>query len=356
MQNELIFFDDDNAPSEEARRWMVDPTNPGSPFSKFIGNEQAVRRLAIAAYSALGKPNHVCSDQNFALLGPASAGKTMLTKLFSSLLGLPFLEVSPGSVADLKSLLHKISETLNAFGDGHLALVPEDKNITIPPMVVFIDEVHALKDSVIQGLLKATEKSDGVMDTGEWIVDCKNVCWIIATTDRGLLFDAFDTRFTRLDLELYTAEQVTQMVQIQNPDWNDQVCKLVALYGGRLPREVKAFAKEMRLAQEMSKADWISVAHQVARDQNIDEFGMTNKRLLVLKALSKGPVATKRLPAAVGVKIEELDKFILPALLSRTADQPPMITIQTKGYMLTDAGLAELEKRSIKHGGRMVTM
>ena len=89
-----------DVPSPEARRWISDPRNPRCPLCRFIGNDRARERLSRAAYAAWSHPNHCCSDQSFALLGPTSAGKTTLARLFGETVMLPFIEIQPKSVRD----------------------------------------------------------------------------------------------------------------------------------------------------------------------------------------------------------------------------------------------------------------
>lgn len=352
-QRQLIFFRD-VPPSPEVRKAMVDPQNPTCPFNRFVGNPRAVQRLGRALFAALGRRNHSASDQSFALLGPASTGKTTLVKLFAEILRLPLVEVGPKSIKSGNDLLAKVSEVLDATavpGGGSLSLVEmnvegQGSMLVIPPVVIFIDEVHALNDAVVQALLKATEAKDRMLDTGKILVDCQHVCWVIATTDRGRLFDAFDTRFTKIFLELYTAAEIAQIVGKVNPDWNHHVCEQVAKYVGHVPREALAFAVDMRLEREMHpELSWEEVARRVAEDNGIDEFGMSGQRVLILKSLADGAISKQRLAAVAGCKLEELEKFIMPPLMSRTADQAPMVQVSSKGYEITDAGRAQLTLR-----------
>ena len=49
---------------------------------------------------------------------------------------------------------------------------------------------------------------------------------------------------------------------------------------------------------------------------------------------------------------DELRKYIMPPLLARTPDQKiPLVTVTSKGYTITGAGLAELDKRGICNRG-----
>lgn len=363
-QLEKQFFNPETYPIHVFdRAWWVSSDNPECSFSRFIGNTKAVKRLSRAAYAAMGRPNHVCNDQSFALLGPSSSGKTTLARLFAELLRLPFVEIAPKSINSVDDILFEIARVCESTfvdtpdGRFSLELVPEqppegpdyvDNYFFLPPMVVFLDEAHALPDKIVQGLLKATEHNDAILNTTQWRVDCRNVCWIIATTDMGQLFDAFVNRFTKIHLDLYSKAEIAKIVKLSNPDWEDSICNLVAYYCGTVPREALDFAREMRLEAEMRPAEWAEIAKQVAEDSDIDLFGMTYQRLNVLIALNQGPVSRGNLGEFAQCKEEELVRYVMPPLMVVTEDYPePLVRTSSKGYVLTNAGMAELKKRNI---------
>lgn len=348
MQKELIF----DAIDLETRRWMVSPENKDFELNKFIGNNEAVRRLSRAVFSALGKEDRCCADYSFALCGPASTGKTYLAKLFAESLQIPFVSIEPQSIKRTHDIFLEIEKTCAAFNEEISLVEYQGNRYFLPPMIVFIDEVHNLKNSVVQGLLKATEPNDRVMMTEEgYEVYTKKVCWMIATTDRGDLFDAFDTRFQKVNLRLYSRKEMAKIIKMNNSDWDDDVCLLVAKYNSIVPREALAFARDMRVEKEMCGGNWEDVASTVAQDHGIDEFGMTLARVEVLRALGQSPVSSAQLPFVVHVKEEELKKFIMPPLMSRTPDQEPLVTVSSRGYTITKAGLKELDKRGISNRG-----
>lgn len=348
MQKEITFDPIDL----ETRRKLVDANNPDFELNKFIGNKEAVRRLSRAVFSALGKVDRCCADYSFALCGPASTGKTYLAKLFAKSLDIPFVNIEPQSIKKTHDIFLEIEKTCAEF-DEQISLVEYGGNqYFLPPMIVFIDEVHNLKKSVVQGLLKATEPNDRTMITEEGYEICtKKVCWMIATTDRGDLFDAFDTRFQKVNLRLYSRKEMAQIIKMNNPDWSDDVCLLVAKYNSIVPREALAFARDMRVEKEMCGGDWDDVAAVVAQDHGIDKYGMTNSRVEILRALGQSPVSSSQLPFVVHVKEEELRKFIMPPLMSRTPDQEPLVTVSSRGYTITKSGLNELDKRNIPNRG-----
>src|SRR5947209_6955041 len=83
-----------DAPTEKERRKAVDfVNNPNCPLSRHVGNDDARRVLAEAAFTALERGNHCCRELALFLSGPASAAKLELAELFAELVELPFVKV-----------------------------------------------------------------------------------------------------------------------------------------------------------------------------------------------------------------------------------------------------------------------
>ena len=345
MQTQIFFPAEKDAPSNEFKQILVNPKTKSNPFCKYIGNEVAVKRLCRAAYSALGNKYHLC-PQNFALIGPASTGKTSIANMFAKLLGLPFVSIDPLGISSVKDIWTQSKKVLED------SCINAGGKIILPPCVIFIDEVHALKKVVIEGLLKATEPNDKTMtlESGEQI-DTSNVTWLIATTDRGALGDAFDTRFDKIKLNLYTKKEIEKIVSLNFPEFDEETCKLVAKFAGRVPREVLAFARETKLEQKMTGSTWEQAAKSVAADREIDEYGMTFQRIEILKALGEGPIAKSRLASVAQCKEEELVKFVMPELMANISDRKALVNVASRGYVITQEGLNELDKRGLSHKG-----
>jgi len=352
QQNSLVFFGSNDpkgrtAPSIEWKRSRVDRSNNKAPFSKFIGNDKAIKKMQVAAFQALGHPNHMMRDIAFSIFGPASAGKTTLARLYADTVMLPFVEVSPKAVGSVDDLFNIINGVLIQSG---IPLIEEEvKRYRLPPCVLFIDEVHALTDSVVQGLLKATEFNDAIMacESGK-VLNTFNATWMIATTDEGKLFDAFRTRFNPVQLKYLSKAEVAKIIELAHPDLGVDVCALVAHYNPRVPRKALEFARLMKMYRGMEPdMSWEAIARQVASDEGIDEFGMNEVNLKVLKSLRNGPVARKRMATIAGRKDEEVERFIMPWLMSETDDQSSLVSISRRGYVLTDAGMEELRKRGL---------
>lgn len=357
MQEEAIFHRDvdvpgtsnlPESPTVEERRWKVDfINNPACPLYRFIGNDHARRKLAEAGFVALKRYNHCCRELAVFLSGPASVGKTTLMRLFAELLSIPFVEVQPRSIVTINDLFKAIR---SQFADQGLPIVPIHgaKKFRLPPCITLVDEVHGLSQKVVDALLKACEGKDCTLVTerGETI-DCRYVSWAIATTETGDLFDAFESRFDEVQLRYYTREELSRIVAINNPDMEPEVCALIAKFQ-RLPRKLLRFAQAMRNKREMHPTKtWEEIALEVARDNDIDEYGMGKKHLDVLKALKNKPVAKDRLPIMIGVKKAELERKVMPLLICSTGDQPALVEVGSEGYRLTDAGADELGKRGM---------
>ena len=347
VQEYRVFFGENDPwghvePTDEEKRKAV--SRKSGPFSKFIGNDKSVRKMQVAAYNALGRENHMMRELSFAIFGPSSAGKTTLARLYAEVVQLPFVEISPKSIKTVDDLFEEINRVLE---EENLYLTEMKENhYDLPPLVILIDEVHALSDSVVQGLLKATEYNDAVMVTESgYIVNTYNVTWMIATTDEGKLFEAFRTRFSPVNLTYLGKSDISKIVRLANPDLSQEVCDLVAHYNSRIPRKALEFTRYMRMVKDMRGGSWKEIAEQVARDEEIDQFGMHVVHLRILKALSQGPIAKSRIALVAGRKDEETEKFIMPWLLTETNDQPAYVNVSSKGYTITEAGLNELNRR-----------
>lgn len=359
-QTRLVFFCDpafpeteimpDLAPSQDELRAFFDSDDPKNPFSHLVGQETAKRKLKRVALDAFTKWDHNCSEYNFLVTGPSSVGKTSLVRKFAQVVRLPLVEISPRAIETMDDLFGMISEVLGTHKPP-LPLVPEGRTNTykLPPCIIFIDEAHALRKNVQNELLKAVEAKDRsfITDAGE-TVSTENVCWFFATTETGDLFGPLLNRFTEINLKPYTKAEIAKIVALNFPDFDEEMCKLVAFYEHRVPRRALAFATELRQELRHRRGDKLElVAKELAAENDIDEWGMHKKHLQILKLVAQKPVAKERLALNLHVAKEELERLIAPPLLMDTDECPALITVCQKGYAITSAGVQELVKRGI---------
>ena len=351
MQLEKKFFPHPSIINEEDKSYfknLVDPDNKASPFYGFVGNRKAISKLSIIAFDAIQKENHLCRDISLCITGPASSGKTSLVRRFAEVLEIPLVEISPRSITSLNDLVEQISislykENVPLVEDG------ESDSYSLPPCIIFIDEVHALRNNIVQGLLKATENSDSCLTTESGSrIDCYKACWIVATTDIGKVFDAFRSRFSTIELKYLTKKEVSCIIQHNFPELPLDVCDLVAHYNSKITRKAIEFTKYMKLHKQMNGLSWRETAETIAENEGIDEHGMHETHLAILKYLHRyKTVATKRLQYLLNKKTEEIEKYILPWLLADSEDQPSLIYVTPRGLKLTRQGRKELIKRNL---------
>jgi Holliday junction resolvasome RuvABC ATP-dependent DNA helicase subunit len=176
--------------------------------------------------------------------------------------------------------------------------------------------------------------------------------WQFATTDRGLLFDAFDTRFMKIELKPYTKKEIAQIVQIHNDDLPMDACERIASYYYLVTREALQAATRVKWERDMRGVSWTDAVEAVRIRDGIDQFGLSEKRLRVLKALGHGKKSIASLASAAGVKVEEMEKFILPPMMTFSNDFEPLVETGAGGRYITAAGLRELDRRGIPTAGR----
>jgi Holliday junction resolvasome RuvABC ATP-dependent DNA helicase subunit len=93
---------------------------------------------------------------------------------------------------------------------------------------------------------------------------------------------------------------------------------------------------------------WEDICREVAENEGIDEYGMSETAVKLLTSLyEQGTIPLKRLPYFLNKKVEEIESFVLPALVESTDEQPAMVMITPRGVKLTDEGCQELVKRNL---------
>ena len=323
--------------------------NPDSPQCDIVGNRDALTRLYRYAFAD--------GAVNLAFVGPAGVGKTTIARAFADAKDIPLVEIQPQMVASVNDVLAAIADNYETRGKELMETTTGSKLFVPAPCAVFFDEVHALRNNVIQGLLKAAEPSDRTMVTEKgFTVDCSNISWLIATTELGLLFQPFKSRFNLVRLKLYTKAEVTKIVNKRYPKWHSSVCEWIAYYSGRVPREALALAKDVELELDMQKKlaktpDMVEVIGRIAKENGIDSLGMRMDRLTALTMLGQGPASKARLCATLGINEEELIRDVMPPIMALTEESAPLVSTSSRGFVITDAGREELDERKIPHNG-----
>lgn len=351
-------------PTEDQIRMMLAQNNVSCPLNRIVvskKNEDPMHILRLSAFSAFGKVNHSVRGHNFGIYSAPGQGKTTVVKLWAETIGIPFVFVQSSALKSTWQLWQAIRAEFEKCG---YPLVPQtsEYHFGVPPCIVFFDEAHDLSPKLRRGgLLNPMEANDGWMVTSEegkrnaqmYHIDCHEICWVCASTDPGIIFqtEAFYDRFANhLIWHSASKAELVKIVKNSHPEIPDTACERVAFYR-KNPRKAKAFAEQVKVQRQMMGCSWDEAAKRIAQVNQIDEWGMGAKELLVLKALGQRPIAKQNLTAPAQCRKEELEKMILPDLLNEIDGRPPLVAITHKGCAITRAGLVELDLRGVPHKG-----
>lgn len=310
-------------------------------FAGFVGNEPAKRRLIPWVARALqSDPPRLA--ENIAFTGPASTGKTELSRRVAQALGLPFVSVAGSALASLDDLLNRMEQQARDDGlpmettgrEGGLPIVE------FPPVVVFIDEAHELRRGVQEQLLTLLEPSTRRAAGTRVVADVGSATFIIATTDWGDLIPTLQTRFQRVPLQAYSEEEVAEIVGRQFPQWEEGTCRRLAVAGRLVPRQALQRASEFANAIEVFAGQGVPETLEFYYQLwEINDVGLSRLDLDYLNLLDKssGPVGLSRLATRLGLGERELERNLEPFLLHLN-----LIEVSTQGRSLTQRGKAYL--------------
>ena len=112
--------------------------------------------------------------------------------------------------------------------------------------ILFFDEIHSMKPAVLEGLYKIIDK--GTFYDPELGIDLElpKVRFIFATNILNPLPEAFVNRCKFVELQDYSEEELTKIVQIANPDLELTAIPPIIRAAKGVPRTALSLAKSMR--------------------------------------------------------------------------------------------------------------
>lgn len=349
-------------PSKEELLARVNRNNPACPFYGRVGQDTVIEQLLAVLVEAWRNKYHIVKNGSALMFtGPASTGKTtFIEALFGKKgLDLPFVMTDAKNIKGTNVIFDLMQSTTeeNGFPMTPIGVNGGREIYKAPPMGFAIDELHGLSSSVMDALLKAFEANDKMLMTKDAIVDCRNVLWVGATTERGTILarhEPFDSRFEKVEFHSYTLEQVSRILKLAF-SWPDDVCRATAIRGGRIVREALAIgykAKRQLSLMELRSDEEIAMIEAIDRvgeQLGIDQWGMSQKQIDVLMALyrkyPKG-MTYGQLTKVINQGVDELKNAVLPALMLETDDNPAKVVWSGK-TTITETGIEELKKRSL---------
>jgi Holliday junction resolvasome RuvABC ATP-dependent DNA helicase subunit len=323
---------------QDRRRLLDRKQNPWSPFNNIIGNDNAVDALTDLCYEGFSNNQHEVKAK-IMLVGSASSGKTTIANAVAEVLSIVSVIIDGTQLKSNDQLAESILSEWAKQQSVLSATTYDDVSVyVLPSTLVFVDEIHALGESVQEGLLKATESNDGMLFGKKYVLDCRSVFWIGATTKPGKLEKAFKTRWRRIMVDTPTPEQTAQIIH-RKTKWDIGLCRKIVFYGGSIPREAMGFAESVRMCASRKGCALGDVILEVAKREGIDDFGMRVQRLNILKALKDGELLLRQLAFATQLDAEELVNDWIPPMMVAGWVQ------HDSKYYITPSGLSELRKR-----------
>lgn len=112
--------------------------------------------------------------------------------------------------------------------------------------ILFFDEIHSMKPAVLEGLYKIIDK--GTFYDPELGIDLElpKVRFIFATNILNPLPEAFVNRCKFVELQDYSEEELTKIVQLANPDLELTAIPPIIRAAKGVPRTALSLAKSMR--------------------------------------------------------------------------------------------------------------
>ncbi len=289
-------------------------------FAGFIGNEEAKQLLIPILVQGLRETTRALS-MSILFDGPPSTGKTELARRIAGALKLPFLQTSGAALGSIDELLTSMRNQAEAKGSrlqttGHVGGRPVHR---FPPMCVFIDEAHELKNVVQQALLTFLEPKDrrGGGPKTKYVADVSEVTFVFATTDFGSLDRALRTRMQRITLAAYTQEEVERIVIGTHPNWPAAVYHRLVVAGRRVPRialeRAQTLQRHLETYPDQSPEDALDRLFSLWK---MDKQGISEEDRNLLQALAKEgrPLGINYLANQLGSSEADITDLIEPYL------------------------------------------
>lgn len=247
-------------------------------FEKIIGQRQA--KLAIQDW-------YLYEQQPLLIYGNSGYGKT----LFAESLGAKTIDTTQMRGDRLNTLLKPIKEA----EDGE---------------ILFFDEIHSLKPSILEGLYKIIDK--GTFYDTELCMDLElpKVRFVFATNILTPLPEAFKNRCRFIELQDYSEEELEQIVHAANPDLDPEGIPSIIRASKGVPRTALSLAKSM-------KAGMKSEGYEILDQDNVNSLldsrfsidgatGLSGKEFkIVQKVIERGNISSTAIANLVGCSLKD---------------------------------------------------
>lgn len=243
-------------------------------LSEYVGQTELRERLGIAIDSSRKRNEPI---GHILLSGGSGLGKTTISSLIAKERGVAFLPT--------------MAQTINSVADI-IAICKKIPNLSC----LFIDEIHALKETVQEALYSAMEdfvipiKNADAVSAGARI-KINQFTLIGATTQMGDLATPFRNRFDIIHtMEDYTVPELVILIKANAKklgfDIGDQECENIAMRSRGTPRLANRLLKRVRdFAQAKNRTVDQRCVVDAMELEGIDDTGLTEMDIKYLETL-----------------------------------------------------------------------
>ena len=344
---------------KDVRIRRVNRGNKSCPYHKFVGQNNVFEQLLPLLNEAWQSKHRTMSTNALMFTGPPSVGKTDVAKATARGLGVPFAMRNAAEINSVAKVFELLEEVGEEAGSPliHLGTEQGREMYQAQPTVMFWDELPGLSKSMMRSLLNMFEAKDHTLSTNGAVIDVQHVLWIGATTELGSIRKrdrAFDSRWMKIEFESYTLDEVSQIVQLNHSDWTTEQCRTLAIRSGRVPRGAITMGGHVDAKLDYLQLNDANVTRmdaivRLAEEKGIDEHGMSQHQLTLLRALGgrcpRG-MTLDEMAQVINREVDELKETVLPALRVNTVDHPACIA-QPHRTHITRAGMDQLVLRNL---------
>lgn len=354
MQKQLVF----PILSDKEQADRLNPDNPKCPFYGYIGNRDKVETALDIAYRAFDScvdlhydcpelgHKFVCTREvsdRILLLGTKGVGKTEFAKRMQRIIETPFIELDGANLKKPEQIVFVIEKVLK--DEYPIAqLVPVEKNsgvvhFIVPPMLIFIDEIHQLSKTMQDSLLKMTEANDRRLILQSATFDFRKTMIVGATNTLEGLVAAFKSRFMYIELERHTPQELAKIVGNKYPHFGQEDCAAISRIHptARQALDFCEYVIKAKSRRNLSVGEAIDV---VSERLGIDEYGLNQnarETLRLLRDAKSHGLSRKMICASLGISEEGFTDDVLPYLLDNEL-HGTLIRVTNKHH-ITDEGL-----------------
>ena len=256
-------------------------------FENIVGQEQA--KLAIQDW-------YISEQQPLLIYGNSGFGKT----LFAESLGAKTIDTTQFRGDRLNTILKPIKEA----DDGD---------------ILFFDEIHSLQAKVLEGLYKIIDK--GTFYDTELCMDLElpKVRFVFATNILKPLPEAFKNRCRFVELQNYSEEELSKIVQLANPDLNPDGIPPIIRASKGVPRIALSLAKSMKAGAITEKLDKLNEANVNSlldsRFAINGETGLSEKEFRIIqKVVQRGRLSTTAVANLLGCTLSDAKSLYIEPL------------------------------------------